>query len=112
MIPVPCFPGSAFALTRYNPNGSLDTSFSGDGKLTTDFGGAEHAFAIALQADGKIIVAGRSTAGDDFALARYNPNGSLDTGFSGDGKLTTNFGGADEALAVAVPGRRQDRRSG
>ena len=94
-----------FALARYNPNGTLDTSFSGDGKQTTDFSGSLRT-AVALQANGKIVAVGGSessgSASDDFALARYNPNGSLDTTFSGDGKQTTDFGGEDEANGVAI----------
>jgi uncharacterized delta-60 repeat protein len=85
--------------------GDLDTSFSGDGKLTTDFGGSESASAVALQPDGKIVVAGAtSLGGGNFALARYLPNGTLDTTFSGDGKVTTNFSGgsSDYARAVAL----------
>src|SRR6185295_1528746 len=89
-----------FALARYNPNGSLDTSFSGDGKQTTDFGGSEMASGVKLQGDGKIVAVGGDD--DDFALARYNANGSLDTTFSGDGKQTTDFGGSDGARAVAL----------
>ena len=95
--------GSTFgsiALARYNPNGSLDTSFSGDGRQITDFGGFVAGRGVALQDDGKIVVVGR--AGDDFALARYNPNGSLDTSFSGDGKQTTDFGGFDQANGIAL----------
>ena len=95
-----------FALARYNANGSLDTSFDGDGKLTTDFGGGtDLAFALALQADGKIVAAGEATVTSniDFALARYNANGSLDTTFSSDGKLVTDFSaGYDHGSAVAV----------
>ena len=94
-----------FALARYNPNGSLDTSFSGDGKQTTDFGGFDGANGVALQGDGKIVAVGAAAAPrDDFALARYNPNGSLDTSFSGDGKQTTDFGGVDGASGVALQG--------
>jgi uncharacterized delta-60 repeat protein len=89
-----------FALARYNPNGSLDTTFSGDGKQTTDFGNNDGAAGVTLQDDGKVIAIGRS--GGDFALARYNPNGSLDTTFSGDGKQTTDFGGSDQANGVAL----------
>src|SRR6185295_1555065 len=90
-----------FALARYNPNGTLDTSFSGDGRQTTDFAaGDDRAAGMVLQANGKVVVAGR--AGDDFALARYNPNGSLDTTFSGDGKQTTDFGDSDGANAVGL----------
>ncbi len=58
---------------------------------------------MAIQADGKIVAVGPSGAdGGDFALARYNPNGSLDTSFSGDGKQTTDFGGVDRANGVAI----------
>ena len=89
-----------FALARYNSNGSLDTSFDGDGKLTTDFGGWDEASSMAIQADGKIVVAGSSR--DNFALARYNSNGSLDTSFDGDGKLTIDFGGIDMAHSMAI----------
>jgi uncharacterized delta-60 repeat protein len=91
-----------FALARYNPNGSLDTSFSGDGKRTTDFGGTDGANGVALQTDGRIVAVGASGPGNDFALARYNPNGSLDATFSGDGKRRTDFGGFDEARGVAL----------
>jgi uncharacterized delta-60 repeat protein len=88
-----------FALARYNPNGSLDTSFAGDGKLTTDFyGGEDNAYAILLQADGKIIVAGSAMNGTnrDFALVRYNSDGSLDGTFSPGGKLSTDFYGYND----------------
>ena len=100
-------PGSAhdFALARYNPNGTLDTGFSGDGKQTTDFGGSDGAADVALQGDGKmIVVGGTESGGGDFALARYNPNGTLDTSFSGDGKQTTDFGEGSGATGVAIQG--------
>ncbi len=95
-----------FALARFDSNGSLDTSFSGDGKQTTDFGSFnDQAHGVAIQADGKIVVAGQSLSGsDDFALARYTPNGTLDTSFSGDGKQLTDFGGFAAANAVALQG--------
>jgi uncharacterized delta-60 repeat protein len=82
-----------WALARYNIDGSLDTTFSADGKLTTDFTrGDDDAYGITLQADGKIVAAGQAGLSDaKFALARYNPDGSLDANFSGDGTLTTNF---------------------
>ena len=83
-----------FALVRYNNNGSIDTSFSGDGILTTDFGSSlDWATSLTLQADGKILMAGsRENRLSDFELVRYNSNGSLDVSFSGDGMLTTDFG--------------------
>ena len=95
-----------FALTRYNSDGSLDTTFDTDGKVITDFGTGSAPFendggeAITLQPDGKIVAAGSSNA--DFALARYNMDGSLDMSFDTDGKVTTDFGGLDIGYAVAI----------
>ena len=96
-----------FAMARFNTNGTLDTSFDGDGKVTTDIGtnSDDNGYRLTLQSDGKIVVAGWSDAAGtaDFALARYNSNGSLDTTFSGDGKLTTSIGsGGDLGQAVTV----------
>ena len=69
---------------------------------TTDFllGAGDAANDVAIQANGRIVavgVAGGGATGDDFALARYNPNGSLDTSFSGDGRKRTNFGGSRQS---------------
>jgi uncharacterized delta-60 repeat protein len=84
----------------------LDPSFDTDGKQTTDFfGGVDQAQSVALQTDGKIVVAGQATQGSNtlFALARYNPDGSLDTGFGAGGKVTTSFGSGDSAAyGVAI----------
>jgi uncharacterized delta-60 repeat protein len=84
-----------FAVARYNADGSLDSSFSNNGKRRTDFTEAEDvAFGVAIQDDGKILVAGTAAFDRDtskFALARYNVDGSPDTTFSGDGKVTTAF---------------------
>jgi uncharacterized delta-60 repeat protein len=86
--------------------GDLDTTFDGDGKVTTAVGSfADEARGIAIQSDGKIVVAGFSFNGsnNDFALTRYNSNGSLDTTFDGDGKVTTAVGSsADVAYSVAI----------
>ena len=103
--PVICGAGDTdFGLARYNPDGSLDTSFDGDGKAVTGFGDSDIATAVAIQSDGKIVAAGETATGNGrFALARYNPNGSLDSGFDGDGKLSTDFStGFDAANAVAI----------
>ena len=97
--------GNDFALARYNVNGSLDTSFDSDGKVTTDFGGLDYIQSVAIQSDGKIVAVGaKFSGGFDFALARYNTNGSLDTSFDTDGKLTTDFGGGsnDTISSVAI----------
>jgi uncharacterized delta-60 repeat protein len=82
--------GTVFAVARYNADGSPDASFDADGKVTTEFAGANSvARGLALQPDGKIVVAG--TAGGDFALVRYNSDGSLDVNFGTGGRVTTDF---------------------
>jgi uncharacterized delta-60 repeat protein len=95
-----------FGLARVNTDGSLDTGFSTDGKLTTTIlSSHEYASALAVQSDGKIVVAGTSSSSnnEDFALARYNTNGTLDGSFSGDGKLTTAIGSShDYARSIAI----------
>jgi uncharacterized delta-60 repeat protein len=94
-----------FGLARYNPNGSLDPSFDGDGRVTTDFaGGFDQANAVAIQADGKILAAGAAAvSGSDLAVARYNADGSLDLSFDGDGMLTTDYGfGSSVAQDLAI----------
>jgi uncharacterized delta-60 repeat protein len=83
------------AVARYNTNGSLDTTFDTDGKVTTPIGtSTDRANSVVLQSDGKIVVAGYASNGtnDDFAVARYYTNGSLDTTFDTDGKVTTPIG--------------------
>ena len=106
------FGADDFAVARYNPNGSLDPSFSGDGLQTTDFlfGTPDLANDVAIQANGRIVAVGVAgggvDTGRDFALARYNTNGSLDTSFSGDGRKRTSFSvsGFDGANGVALQG--------
>jgi uncharacterized delta-60 repeat protein len=103
---------SNFALARYNTDGSLDTSFSGDGKQVTDFGRTESGESVAIQSDGKIVVAGSKCNGlsaCDLGVARYNANGSLDTTFSGDGRQVVGFGSGDNGtyggLAIQSNGK-------
>ncbi len=98
-----------FVVVRYNPNGSLDTGFGTGGKVTTSFGsGPDRAYAMVVQPDGKIVVGGEATvaaSGLDFALARYNSDGSLDTGFGTGGKVTTQVQGStgrDAIYALAL----------
>lgn len=93
-------------VARLNTNGALDTSFDGDGKLTTDFGNntGDFAYDVDIQPDGKIVAVGRTNINQtDMAAARYNPNGSLDTTFGGgDGKINIDFGTfGDTCTAVA-----------
>ena len=102
-----------FALARYELDGTLDATFSSNGKATTRFrvGGEHLANAVSLQPDGRILVAGAAgvefgppgeTAGR-FAIARYDPDGSRDETFGGDGRTTTNFTrGIDIAERIAV----------
>jgi uncharacterized delta-60 repeat protein len=98
--------GFDFALVRYAPDGTLDTSFGDGGKVTTAIGSAyAYAFAISLQPDGKIVAAGTSSNGsnEDLAIVRYNSDGSLDSTFGTGGKVTTAIGpGTDRASAVAM----------
>jgi uncharacterized delta-60 repeat protein len=93
-----------FALVRYDTDGSLDTSFDSDGKVTTEVGsGNDEAYSVAIQPDGKIVAAGDSTgSNNDFALVRYNTDGSLDTSFGTGGKVTTDIGSGDTASSVAI----------
>ena len=98
---------SDFAIARYNADGSLDVSFGGTGKVTTpvvvDKG--DYVQAVAVHSNGKIVAAGHtenSSGSTDIAVARYNSDGSLDTSFDGDGKVTTNLSGSDFDFAAAV----------
>lgn len=89
--------GTDFAVVRLNPNGDVDTSFGFAGKVLTDFDfGIDEAIAAAIQPDGKIVAAGytfnRTTISEDFAIVRYNPDGSLDSTFGSGGRVTTEFG--------------------
>ncbi|HTP08608.1 MAG TPA: hypothetical protein VMP08_10180 [Anaerolineae bacterium] len=85
-----------FALARLNSDGTLDSSFDGDGKVTSDFGGDELGSAVFIQPDGKIVVVGDNHCeceggyGDKVIVVRYNPNGSLDNSFDGDGEQSIN----------------------
>jgi len=89
--------GSDFAVMRFNVDGKPDASFGPGGLRTTDFGGkkGEMAYRVAIQGDGKIVVAGLKinsgfgpSTKANFALARYNTNGTLDAGFGSGGSLT------------------------
>ena len=83
--------------------GDLDTSFDGDGKAVVNFGGLDFITAIAEQPDSKLVAVGGS--GGDFALARFNPNGTLDTSFGTNGIRTTDLGSDDDhAQAVVIAG--------
>jgi uncharacterized delta-60 repeat protein len=109
---------SRFALARYNPDGSLDTTFGNGGRVLTSFGApnpnappgaappfADVAEAMLLLPNGQIVVAGHSNAlgTQDFALAQYNADGSPDTSYGSNGRVLTDFlGGADSGNAIAL----------
>src|SRR5882724_5461257 len=103
--------GNDFTLARYTTTGALDATFGAAGTVTTDFsGGVEQAFAVAIDASGKFVVAGSATntsnvnpTGTDFALARYNANGTLDATFGTGGKVVTDFlSSSDQAAAIRI----------
>jgi len=93
--------GDAVVL-RLNADGTADNSFDGDGRAVVSFGfGVDHAYQIIVQANGKIVVGGGND--QDFAVARLNADGSFDTTFDGDGKVTTSIGSMrDKALGLVV----------
>lgn len=96
-----------FFVTRLTSSGALDSTFSGDGRTTTGFGGEnDAALDVAVQTDGRIVVAGRTDSDGefdyDFAVARYTTSGGLDGSFNFDGKASIGFGYSDQARAVAL----------
>ena len=98
----------AWTLARYNTDGSLDTSFGGDGKVTTSFpnGLATEGTDIALQPDGSIVVLGRQTGA--YSVGRYFSDGTLDTSFGNQGTTLRYFGrmlDIPKALAIEPNGK-------
>ncbi len=93
--------GRDFALARYRRHGDLDPTFGTGGKVTTDFGGFDCAFSVAVDSDRRILVAGTSDF-NRFAIARYKPDGTLDPSFGDDGKVLTRYRGTRAAAYSAV----------
>ena len=91
--------GGDIQVARLNANGALDTTFGTGGKAPVDFGGDDFGPAMARQANGRILVAGRSTAGGA-VVARLRTNGTLDPDFDGDGRVTLPGGGSARAVLV------------
>jgi uncharacterized delta-60 repeat protein len=93
-----------FSLIRLNPDGSLDSTFDGDGKLIVPVGCSINSYnSLTQQSDGKLVLGASSTNGsnDDFSLIRLNTDGSLDSTFDGDGKLIVPVGpGHDEGVSL------------
>ncbi|MDQ4123260.1 MAG: FG-GAP-like repeat-containing protein [Acidobacteriota bacterium] len=99
-----------FAVVRYNQNGTLDSAFGDGGKVITDVSGFDLAEAIAIQPDGKILVAGYSGSPRRFSLVRYNSDGTLDQTFGTAGKViqqvgTSSVGDAGRAIALQTDGK-------
>jgi uncharacterized delta-60 repeat protein len=93
-----------FEIVRYTPRGRLDRHFGRRGKVGTDFGAYSYASAIKIQRDGKIVVAGVVVgSSEQVAVARYRPNGSLDSSFGAGGKVLEPGGGF--ALALQRDGK-------
>ncbi|MFF1630386.1 calcium-binding protein [Streptomyces sp. NPDC058272] len=101
--------GGQFAVVRYLADGSPDPAFGTAGQVVTSFTEGALGYDMALQPDGRIVVAGYTgSTRFDFALARYNANGSLDSGFGTGGRVTTDFGGTNDRandLALQPDGR-------
>ncbi len=105
--------GGAFALARYHlRDGSLDTSFAGDGTTTTALGQEAGAQGVLVRPDGRIVAAGLAQLqpgqGDRFALTRYLTDGMLDPAFGSGGVVTTQLPGGDalgQAIAAQSDGR-------
>jgi uncharacterized delta-60 repeat protein len=95
-----------FAIMRYNPNGSLDSTFDNDGIALTDVGRTyDEAQGLIRQPDDKLVAAGLARLGGagDFALVRYNLDGSIDTSFGTNGRVRTDFFGFDDmALGLVL----------
>ncbi|HEV2293860.1 MAG TPA: hypothetical protein VGR35_08380 [Tepidisphaeraceae bacterium] len=100
-----------FALARFRDDGSLDSTFGTGGKVLTDFGSSEDvAYALAIQPDGKIVVAGKANLprgdgkfGGGIGVARYLPEGSLDPSFGGgDGLVTVQVGPLSYARSIIL----------
>ena len=98
--------GYDFALIRYNADGTRDAGFGTGGVVTTNITRDDWAASLALQADGKIVVAGYTDNFRDynavFSLVRYHPNGAIDTGFGVDGKVTTDIGAGPENISSVL----------
>jgi uncharacterized delta-60 repeat protein len=99
-----------FALARFNPDGSLDYSFGLNGKVITSLSSIEEILALALQPDGKILAAGYSDYYSQYALVRYNWDGSLDSTFGANGIVNTPIGngGSDNFIQTLIlqPGNK------
>jgi uncharacterized delta-60 repeat protein len=94
-----------FAAVQLLPNGALDTSFGAGGRAVVSFTGADRAWSVLLQPDGRIVLAGQGGGNSSqsiLMMARFNPNGTPDTSFGSGGRVTTNLSGGYETLHDVV----------
>ena len=107
--------GDDFAIVRYNTDGTVDPTFGADGRVSTDFGQLwDDARDVLVDANGRLLVVGGAEVyrytdegryiSDDFGLARYNADGTLDTTFGANGQVVTDIGHIDGATAAAFAG--------
>ncbi|MCK0155512.1 hypothetical protein MWU49_17490 [Alcanivorax sp. S6407] len=99
--------GIDFALVRYNSDGTVDSGFADNGIAVHNLAGGagtDIATGLAIQGDGKILAAGRADTGSDydFAVARFNTDGSLDSGFGTTGAVLTDMGGINDFGAAVI----------
>jgi uncharacterized delta-60 repeat protein len=92
--------GPDFTLLRYNPDGTIDSTFGSGGRITNDFPGENEALAVAVQPDGKIIAAGR--VNNDMAILRYDSNGALDPTFGVSGQVITDVPGFGQLRSLII----------
>ena len=95
-----------FAIAKYRADGALDPGFGSAGRVLLDFDGDDdYGGALAIQPDGRFVVAGSAELGgrpSDFGIARFLPGGALDASFAGNGKQATDFGGSDAIATIAI----------
>jgi uncharacterized delta-60 repeat protein len=100
-----------FCITRFNSDGTLDTSFGSSGKVIQPIGSSsDNGNSLAIQPDGKILFGGHCDSGsnNDFCIARFNSNGTLDTSFGSSGKVIQPIGSSDDygrSLAIQPDGK-------
>src|SRR5688572_2230631 len=98
--------GSDFALLRYESDGSPDESFGDEGVAILDLGANDQLVSLAIQRNGKIVIAGDFAApseeGTDFVVARFDAGGALDASFGDGGLVTTGFNEFEDTAAVAI----------
>jgi uncharacterized delta-60 repeat protein len=107
-----CYDGSNsdFCIARFNSNGTLDTTFGSSGIVIQNIGSSNEGYSLAIQPDGKILLGGSCYDGsnNDFCIARFNSNGTLDTSFGSSGKVIQPIGSSSDfgnSLAIQPDGK-------